>query len=191
MAFQRAKKREPVGEPELFEYAVGALERKMRTVRDLRRLMQLRAHEGERGARDIDAVIARLIGLNYLSDTRFAADYTRLRKENQGFGRRRVQQDLTQKGVAKDLVATTLAAAYDETDEVALARAFCERKRMPQPADQRETVRTMNRLLRAGYSSTAIFKLLRAWNVPEEAIPAVGGDSDSYAEPDEAMPADD
>ena len=38
MAFQRAKQREPVGEAGLFEYAVGALSRRMRTVRDLRRL---------------------------------------------------------------------------------------------------------------------------------------------------------
>jgi regulatory protein len=163
----------------------------MRTVRDLKRLMQPRAHEGEQGEADMNAVITRLTALNYLSDTRFAADYTRLRKENQSFGRRRVQQDLTQKGVAKELVATTLAAAYDEADEVELARRFCERKRMQQPKDQRETVRTMNRLLRAGYSSNAIFKLLRAWDVPDEAIPAVGGDSDSYAEPDEAIPTDD
>ena len=190
MAFARPKKREPVGEPELFEYALGALARKMRTVRDLKRLMQPRAHEGEQGERDMDAVIARLTDLKYLSDTRFAADYTRLRKENQGFGRRRVQQDLAQKGVAKELVSTTLAAAYDDADEVELARRYCERKRMKQPADQKETVRTMNRLLRAGYSSNAIFKLLRAWNVPDEAIPAIGGDSDSYAEPDEALRID-
>jgi regulatory protein len=170
VGFQRAKKREPVGEAELFEYAVGSLARKMRTVRDLKRLMRPRAHEGERGERDMDAVIARLIELKYLSDTRFAQDYTRMRKENQGFGRRRVQQDLALKGVAKELVSETLAAAYDDADEVALARAYCERKRIPAPKDQKETLRVMNRLMRAGYGSGAIFKLLRSWRVevPEE-----------------------
>ena len=40
MAFARPKKREPVGEAGLFEYAVGALARRMRTERDLRRLMK-------------------------------------------------------------------------------------------------------------------------------------------------------
>ncbi len=171
MAFARPKKREPVGEAELFEYAVGSLSRRMRTVRDLKRLMRPRAHEGEEGERDMDAVVARLIELKYLSDTRFAQDYTRMRKENQGFGRRRVQQDLALKGVAKDLVQETLAAAYDETDEVALARAYCERKRIPRPVDDKATARVMNRLMRAGYSSTAIFKLLRSWKIelPEEA----------------------
>jgi regulatory protein len=165
MAFARPKKREPVGEAGLFEYAVGTLARKMRTVRDLKRLMKARAFEGEAGERDMNAVVARLIELKYLSDTRFAQDYTRMRKENQGFGRRRVQQDLAMKGVAKELVADTLAAAYDETDEVALALAYCERKRIPRPVDEKSTVRVMNRLMRAGYGSGAIFKLLRAWKI--------------------------
>src|SRR6266704_489049 len=116
MAFARPKKREPVGEAGLFEYAVGALSRKMRTVRDLRRLMRTRAEEGEAGERAMDAVCVRLKDLGYLSDTRFAADYTRLRKENEKFGRRRVQQDLMQKGVASELVGKTLAAAYEDVD---------------------------------------------------------------------------
>ena len=168
MPFARPKPREPVGEPELFDYAIGALSRRMRTVRDLRRLMKLRAHPGEQGERDMDAVVARLTDLKYLSDTRFAQDFTRLRKENQGFGRRRVAQDLAVKGVGKDLIAETLATAFDDTDEVALARAYCERKRIKPPAGitaQKDSVRIMNRLLRAGYSSTAIFKLLRIWKI--------------------------
>ena len=185
MAFARAKRREPVGEAGLFEYAVGALSRKMRTERDLRRLMKMRAFEGEAGTRDMDAVVARLVELKYLSDTRFAADYTRMRKENQGFGRRRVQQDLAMKGVGKDLVEAAVGAAYDEADEVGLARQYCLRKRMKRPGDQKETVRVMNRLIRAGYSSGGIFKLLRAWDV---AVPEEGaGDSDTYAERDERV----
>lgn len=185
MAFARPKKREPVGEAGLFEYAVGTLARKMRTVRDLKRLMRPRAMEGAEGERDMDAVVARLIDLKYLSDTRFAQDYTRMRKENQGFGRRRVQQDLAMKGVEKELVSSTLAAAYDETDEVALARAYCERKRIKQPAGpnaQKETVRVMNRLMRAGYGSNAIFKLLRAWNV--EVPVEVSDDGGEYELPE-------
>jgi len=160
-----------VGEAELFEYAVSTLARKMRTVRDLRRLMRNRAEEGDAGEQAMDAVVARLIELKYLSDDRFAADYTRLRKENQKFGKRRVQQDLAQKGISKELVASTIATAYEDVDEVALARAYCEKKRMKQPGSaakedaQKETVRLMNRLLRAGFSSTAIFKLLRSWKV--------------------------
>jgi regulatory protein len=198
VAFARPKKREPLGEAGLFEYAVGALARRMRTERDLRRLMKLRAEEGEAGARAIDTVVLRLKELNYLSDTRFAEDYTRVRKEHEKFGKRRVQQDLMQKGVKRELVASTLEAAYEDVDEVAQARQYIARKRMKQPSGanaQKETVRAMNRLLRAGFSSRAIYKVLREWELPEEAIEGLevsevevqeengerAGDSDTYA----------
>ena len=136
MAFARPKKREPVGEAGLFEYAVGTLARRMRTVRDLRRLMKSRAEEGEAGEQAMDAVIVRLKELNYLSDTRFAEDYTRVRKEHEKFGKRRVQQDLMMKGVGKELVASTLDTAYEDVDEVVLARQYIARKRMKQPSGE-------------------------------------------------------
>jgi len=169
MAFGRAKKkREPLGEAALFEYAVGALARKMRTVRDLKKLMRARAEEGEAGERAMDRIVLRLKELNYLSDTRFAADYTRLRKENEKFGRRRVQQDLVQKGIHKELIAKTLSNAYDDVDEVALAREYIARKRMKRPEGEeakKQAARVMGRLMRAGFSAGAIFKILREWDV--------------------------
>ena len=174
MAFARAKKKtEPLGESALFEYAVGALARKMRTVRDLKRLMRTRAEEGEPGERAMDRVVARLKELNYLSDTRFASDYARLRKENEKFGRRRVQQDLVQKGVHKELVASTIAEAYDDVDEVGLARQYIARKRMKKPEGEdakKQAARVMGRLMRAGFSAAAIFKVLREWDVEVDEI---------------------
>ena len=165
MAFQRPKKRDPVGEAGLFDYAVGSLARRMRTVRDLRRLMKPRAEEGDAGEQAMDRVIARLHELKYLSDERFAADYTRLRKEGQKLGQRRVQQDLNAKGVGKELVAQTLHTAYDNVDEADLARQYCERKRMRPPVNEKEVARAMGRLMRAGFSSTAIWKVLRGWKI--------------------------
>jgi regulatory protein len=157
----------------------------MRTERDLRRLMKLRAEEGEAGARAMDAVIARLKEMNYLSDERFAEDYTRVRKEHEKFGKRRVQQDLMQKGVGKELVASTLETAYENVDEVALARQYIARKRMKQPSGEnakKETARAMNRLLRAGFSSRAIYKVLREWELPDAAMDGLeAGESDAEA----------
>ena len=191
MAFAGTKKREPVGEAGLFEYAVAALARRMRTERDLRRLMKPRAEEGETGARAIDAAIARLKELNYLSDERFAEDYTRVRKEHEKFGKRRVQRDLIEKGVTRELVASTLETAYEDVDEVALARQYIARKRMKQPSGenaQKQTARAMNRLLRAGFSSRAVYKILREWNLPEHALEEMetgAADAEAFAEPEE------
>src|SRR6185437_6413363 len=160
----RKSARPPLDETALFNYAVGALARRMRTERELRRLMRLRAEPGELGEQAIHAVISRLQSLSYLDDARFAADYTRLRKENQKLGPRRVRQDLTLKGVSKDLIGDAVTTAYGDEDEVALARQYIERKRMKQPAGenrQKEASRIMGRLLRAGFSSATVFKVLR------------------------------
>jgi regulatory protein len=173
MAFKKARIREPLSEPALFEYAVGMLARQMRTERELRRLMQRRAEPGEAGARAMDAVVARLKELNYLSDPRFAADYTRLRMEGQKFGRRRVQQDLAAKGVASETVGKAVGETYAGVDEVALARQYVARKRMKQPSGEnarKESAKVMGRLLRAGFSAGTVFKVLREWGVEVEEV---------------------
>jgi regulatory protein len=149
----------------------------MKSIRDLRRAMSQRAEPGETGAAHMDAVIAKLKDLGYLSDERFAADFTRLRKENQKFGRRRVQQGLMQKGIAQELTQTTLATAYDDIDEVALAQQYVERKRMKKPTDEKETARTMRRLVAAGFSTRTIWKVLRAWGTELEEVDLVDDES--------------
>src|SRR5580692_8262090 len=166
MAFKRRKVREALGEAGLLEYAVRALAAKMRTERELRRLMKTRAAEGEDGERAMDGVVGRLKELGYLSDARFAADYTRLRKENEKFGRRRVQQDLAAKGVSSETVGSALSAAYEGVDEVALAREYVARKRMKQPAGEnarKESAKVMGRLLRAGFAAGTVFRVLKDW----------------------------
>jgi regulatory protein len=177
MAFKRAKRREPLGEAGLMEYAVRMLASQMRTERELRRLMKRRAMEGDEGEQTMDAVVAKLKELNYLSDTRFAAEYTRLRKEGEKFGRRRVQQDLAAKGVASETVGAAVSSAYEGVDEAALAREYIARKRMKQPAGQKaeqEAARVMGRLLRAGFSAGTVFKVLHEWGVAVEEVDVVG-----------------
>jgi regulatory protein len=165
------KVRAALEEPALFEYAVRMLGRKMRTERELRRLMERRAVPGEEGDAAIGGVVRRLKDLNYLSDERFAADYTRLRKEGEKFGRRRVQADLAAKGVAAGVVGAAVTTAYEGVDEAALAREYIARKRMKRPEGataQKDSVRVMGRLLRAGFSAGVVFKVLREWGVEVE-----------------------
>lgn len=158
------------------EFAVRSLSSKMKSVRDLRRRMSDLAEPGDEGSVAMDAVIAKLKDLGYLSDERFAADYTRLRKENEKYGKRRVQQGLMQKGIAQELTQSTLATAYDEIDEVALAKQYAERKRMKKPVGEKEVARTMRRLVAAGFSTQTIWKVLRGWGAPLEEVDIVDDD---------------
>ena len=175
MSFPRKsrKPREPLSEAGLYDYAVKALGRQMRTEVELRRLMSARAEQGERGEAAVRAVIARLKEHGYLDDRAFAETYARLRQENEKFGARRVRQDLQQKGIRSELIAETVEARYGATNEEKLAREHLERKRIRKPTNEKETARVMRRLVAAGFSTGTIYKILRQWNVAEESLAAL------------------
>ena len=142
----------------------------MRTEAELRRKMQERVEPGEQGETVVTAVVKRLKEHGYLNDQSFAETYARLRQENEKLGERRVREDLRQKGVHPDLIEETVAARYDETNEEALAREHLERKRIGKPTNEKEAARVMRRLVAAGFSTGTIYKILRRWEVPEEAL---------------------
>jgi regulatory protein len=122
------------------------------------------------GGAKVDAVIARLKERKYLNDVAYAQDYARLRQENASFGKRRVQQDLMRKGVQAMVIGKTLDAAYEDVNEEELARRHLERKRVKKPASQKEAARVVRMLMRAGFGSAVIFRILRKWDVEEEAL---------------------
>jgi regulatory protein len=172
MAFKRSTK--DYDEAMLYEYAIGALGRKMRTVAELKRLMRERVkHQEEVGQLLVEVVIAKLKEQKYLNDTNYAESYSRFRKENEKFGRLRVVQDLKAKGVHGDVIEKTVGAAYRDVNEEQLAREFLERKRMRKPATQRDAAKVFRTLMRAGFASRVIFRILKAWDVDDETISAL------------------
>jgi regulatory protein len=179
----RSKKNSaPLDESALYDYAVQALGRHMRTVAELKRLMRGKVESGEQGEAKIDRVIARLKTQRYLNDTSFATTYTRLRQENQSFGKRRVRQDLVQKGIHAEVIAKTLDAAYEDVNEEELARRHLERKRVKKPANEKEAARVMRMLVRAGFSTGVIFGILKKWNVGDESLAALESIEDERGE---------
>jgi regulatory protein len=171
MAFKRTKR--TYDEESLYEYAVGALGRRMRTVAEIRRLMRTRVGDQPHGELLVDVVVARLKQYKYLNDTTYAESYTRFRKENEKFGRMRVTQDLKAKGVHGDIIDSAVRSAYDEVNEEQLAREFLRRKRISKPADQKQAAKVFRALSRAGFPSRVIFRILKNWDVDEEVITAL------------------
>src|ERR1700692_1357429 len=114
MAFSRPKKK-PYSEDQLYEYAVGALARRMRTVAELKRLFRARVEEAESeyGQTLIELVIRRLKDQGYLNDSQYAAYYTSLRRDNQKLGRMRVITELKTRGVHGDVIGKAVDAAYE------------------------------------------------------------------------------
>jgi regulatory protein len=145
----------------------------MRTEAELRRVMKSRVEPGDRGAPVIDAVVARLKEQHYLDDQSFAETYARLRQENEKLGSRSVRRKLAQKGVPSRIANEAVDARYSNTDEEALARKHLEKKRIAQPTNEKETARVMRRLVTAGFSTSVIYKILRQWDVPDDALSAL------------------
>jgi regulatory protein len=184
MAFHRTEK--IYDEEMLYEYAVGALGRKMRTVAELKRLMRERVkQQGEVGQLLVEVVVAKLKEQKYLNDTNYAESYSRFRKENEKFGRQRVVQDLKAKGVHGDIIEKTVGAAYQDVNEEQLAREFLARKRLRKPETQRDAAKVFRTLMRAGFASKVIFGILKKWDVDDETILALETESVETSEKDE------
>jgi len=175
MPFSRKppKPRVFLNEAGLYDFAVKTLGRAMRSEAELRRRMKTRIEPGEKGDGAIELALARLREHGYLDDAAFAETYARLRQQNEKLGVRRVRQDLQQKGVGAELITETLEARYGQTNEESLAREYLARKRMHKPENPKETARVMRRLVTAGFSTGVIYKILRQWDVPDEALAAL------------------
>lgn len=160
-------------EAELYDYAVGALARRMRSIAELKRMLRRRVEEDEFGQTLMELVIRRLKDQNYLNDGRFAVAYSSFRRDNDRFGRRRVITDLKIKGVHGEVIEKAVGEVFDEVSEEKQARDYLQRKRFVKPKNQKETARIFRNLTRAGFASKTIFGILKKWDVDEEVLTAL------------------
>jgi regulatory protein len=169
MAFPRPPKLHT--ETELYEYAVGALGRRMRTVAELKRLLRQRVEiDTEIGQTLVELIIRRLKDRGYLNDAKYAATFSCFRRDNEKFGRRRVVTDLKNKGVHGEIIEKAVSEVYDEVSEEKQARKYLARKRIQRPTDQKQAARIFRNLMRAGFGSKTIFTILKKWDLQEEVL---------------------
>lgn len=176
MVFGRSRKL--FTEEELYEYAVGALARRARSVAELKRLLRNRVEAGtEIGQTLVELVIVRLKNQGYLNDAKYAAAYSSYRRDNEKFGRMRVVTDLKIKGVHGDVIEKAVSSAYDAVNEEKLAREYLRRKRLQKPKDQKQAARIFRQLVRAGFAFKTIFAILKKWDVDEEVLTELENES--------------
>ena len=129
------------------------LARAPRSVRDLRRRLLLK---GELQA-DVDAAIGRLTAAGLLDDAAYARAFVRSKVSSQGFSRRRLQQELAKRGVARDIAdgAITEVLHDDEVDEVGnVERAALKKLRTLRGLDEETQRRRLYAYLaRRGYEA--------------------------------------
>ncbi|MGA7888933.1 MAG: regulatory protein RecX [Candidatus Sulfotelmatobacter sp.] len=178
MPFPRPKKKF-YSEDELYEYAVGALARRMRTVAELKRLLRMRVEdaESEYGRTLVELIIRRLKDRGYLNDSQYAAYFSSLRRDNQKFGRRRVVADLKAKGMHSDVIDKAVDAAFEGVSEETQAREYLRKKRLVKPKDQKQAARVFRQLARGGFGTKTIFSILKKWDVDEETLTELESES--------------
>lgn len=158
-------------EHELYEYAVGALGRRMRSIAELKRLLRQRVDsQTEIGQTLVELVIRRLKDQGYLNDAKYASAFSTLRRDNDKFGRRRVINELKIKGVHSEIIDKTVDSTFSEVNEEKQAREYLKRKRLKKPSDQKQAARIFRQLVRAGFASKTIFTILKKWDVDEEML---------------------
>lgn len=172
MAFKRPSRKDYT-EDSLYEYAIGALARRMRSVAELKRLMRPRVMHQENADRLVEAVVEKLKQQKYLNDARYAEAYSSNRKENEKFGRLRVITDLRSRGVHGDVIDKALNSTYGGTDEVELAKNFLARKRVRPPEDEKATARIFRMLMRAGFGSRTAYRVLNSMKADPEVLSAL------------------
>jgi regulatory protein len=137
------------------------LEARSRAVTEMRRLL---IKKGEPAA-DVDAAIARLREAGLLDDSNFARQLARSKAIGGGHSRRRIQQELAKRGVARDVSDEAIAEVFEEeeVDEAASIERVARKKlrtlsKLDLPTQKR---RLYAFLARRGFDADDIQRVLR------------------------------
>jgi regulatory protein len=143
------------------EAALGALDRKERTARELASWLEGRGF----GRDEIDEVLERLFDAEVLNDERFARHYAEDKRELSGWGAERIREALLERGVAIDTVEAVLASdSYG--DQLDRARATLIRRARPLDGNA-DRQRALEYLARRGYDYDVAYEAVRSASPPE------------------------
>lgn len=95
-----------------YDRALRMLAFRARARAELRRSL---IRKGEPAAH-VDAALERLVAAGLLDDAAFARQFTRSRSTAAGASRRRIQQELNRRGVARDVTDGAIAEVYEEEE---------------------------------------------------------------------------
>jgi regulatory protein len=152
-----------------YDRALDMLEARARGADELKRLL---LRKGEPPA-DVDAALERLIASGLIDDANYARQVARSKALGAGMSRRRIQLELTRRGVAKDISSEAIADVFEQegVDEGAAIERVARKKlrtlaKLDLPTQKR---RLYAFLARRGYDSEDISSVLRR---------VIGGDAE-------------
>jgi len=144
-----------------YERALGLLSFRARSAKELEKRLR---DKGEPVA-DVERVIARLSANGLLDDARFAESRARVGIVGKARSRRRIEQDLAQRGVAREIAgeAVRRVLAEEGTDETAVAERAARKKLRSltrlDPAVRRQKLYAY--LARQGHAADVVRRVMR------------------------------
>jgi regulatory protein len=148
----------------LWDYALKVLGMRALTVSELREKLTKRAETPS----DVEGLLAKLKEYGYLNDDQFAETFASARRDNQGFGKRRVLQDLRHRRVAPTVAEKAVQQTFEGVDETAMIEQFLERKYRGKNLgqflqEQKNLASAFRRLQYAGFSPGAAIQVLKRY----------------------------
>jgi regulatory protein len=155
----------------LWGFALKSLGMRGLTVFELREKLRKRAQD----PLDVDGVLAKLKEYGYLNDDRFAETFATARRDNQGFGKRRVLQDLKQRRVAPKVAEQAVQQTFDGVDETAMIEQFLARKFRGKNLhdylqEQKHLAAAFRRLQYAGFGAGPSIQVLKRYAAQAEQL---------------------
>lgn len=134
------------------------LEKKDYTERELRQ--KLENGKTEYTEEQIDGAIAYVKSFHYVDDARYACNYIEAMQSRKS--RRRIEQELYQKGVDRELVQMAFEETGEIPEEEQIARWMEKRKFHPEEADLKEKQKMYAFLARKGFRPENIQRAMKS-----------------------------
>jgi regulatory protein len=141
--------------------ALHLLGRRELSVRQLRERLIDREHDRD----EIERAIEHLLETRALDDRRVAAAYIQTALKVKGRGRLRIQRELQQMGIPREVATEAIADAFGDVDERALITKALQKKLRGGKTitSSSEYARVYQYLMRQGFSTAAVNAALRAY----------------------------
>lgn len=109
----------------------------------------------------VEAAVSFLKAYHYLDDERYADAYIRCMQGRKGI--RCIRLELERKGVAREVITQALEQTETEAEELAIEELVYKKAGEPHPLDEKELRRLYGFLMRRGFQSQDIGKVLRRY----------------------------
>jgi len=144
---------------EILNYALRLLNRRDYPEKEIRE--KLIKKFGDKETQKIEAVITYLKEKRFVDDERYSENYAYF-KLKRGYGKRRIEHELKNKGIDEKLIQNAIDGACEQAEDVFL-------KRLKQlEGKKRKRAKLYQFMLRRGFESEKIMELLNKYEVKDD-----------------------